>query len=57
MNLSVDIDEVEKAVHNPDFIQFLSNNTVDFAVAAFILDTLLKKIDEIKTTNEEEMSI
>lgn len=46
--MTVDLKEVKNFVESDKFIQFLLNNTTDFAVAAFILQTVLEKIDEIK---------
>ena len=48
------LDEVEATVTNDEFAQYLLSNTTDFAVAAFIMQTLLDAIDEAKEklTNE-----
>lgn len=46
--MSVDIEEVEKFITSDKFVQFLLNNTTDFAVAAFVLQTVMDKLDEIK---------
>ena len=44
-SMSVDLQEVKKLIASDNFVQFLLNNTTDFSVAAYILQTLH---DEIK---------
>ena len=48
MEMTVDIDNVENFVISDKFRNFLLSNTTDFGTAAFVLQTLLDKIDEIK---------
>lgn len=48
MEIEIDINDVERFVNNEDFHYYLVNNTTEFATAAFILQTLLDKVDEIK---------
>lgn len=48
MDIEVDINDVERFVNNPDFHYYLINNTTEFETAAFILQTLLDKVKEIK---------
>ena len=48
MEVSVDINEVENFILSDKFRDYLLNNTTDFGVAAFILQSLLDKIKEVK---------
>lgn len=48
MNIEIDIDNIEYFVKSDKFRDFLLSNTNDFGTAAFILQTLLEKIDELK---------
>ena len=48
MEVSVDIEDVEKFVLSDDFREYLLNNTTEFSTAAFILQTLLDAIDKVK---------
>lgn len=48
MEIEVDIREVRDFVENKKFHEFLIDNTSDFAIAAFILQTLLDKVKEIE---------
>jgi hypothetical protein len=48
MEIDVDIQNVEDFVLSDDFRDFLISNTTDFATAAFVLQILLDKIEEIK---------
>ena len=48
MEIEVDIKEVRKFIKSEKFSDFLLSNTTDFSTAAFILQTLLDKIDEIE---------
>ena len=50
--MTVNPDKVKAFVESDKFIQFLLNNTTDFSVAAFILQTVEDKIDEL--TSEEK---
>ena len=45
--MSVNLNEIKTFIESDKFIQFLLNNTTDFAVAAFVLQTLEDKIDEL----------
>lgn len=42
------LEEVEATVTNDKFAQYLLSNTTNFAAAAFIMQTLLDAIDEVK---------
>ncbi len=53
MEVSVDIKEVENFVLSDNFKDFLLNNTTDFGVAAFILQSLLEAINKIKENIKE----
>lgn len=44
--MTVDPKEVREFVESEKFIQFLLNNTTDFSVAAFILQTVLDRLPE-----------
>ena len=44
--MTVDVKEVREFVESEKFIQFLLNNTTDFSVAAFILQTVLDRLPE-----------
>ena len=46
--LSIDLDNVEKYITSDKFAQFLLNTTTDFWTAAFILQTLLDRVKELK---------
>ena len=53
LSFSMRIDEktikgFETLITSDKFTQFLLSNTTDFSVAALTLDTLLKKLDELK---------
>ena len=52
MEIMVHIDEVEAFVTSEKFTNFLVSNTTDIGTAGFILQTLLDKIDEIKSEEE-----
>jgi hypothetical protein len=52
MEVSVDINDVEKFITSDKFTEFLLNNTTDFATAAFVLQSLLEAVDVAK----EELS-
>ena len=51
MEVSVDIDEVEKFIISDDFREFLLDK-LDFGNAAFVLQTMIDKIDELKKETE-----
>lgn len=46
--VEVDINDVERFANNPDFHYYLVNNTTDFGTAAFILQTILDKVKEVR---------
>ena len=48
MDIEIDINEVDKFVHSADFHYYLVNNVDDFGTAAFILQVLLDKVEEVK---------
>lgn len=54
MTIDVNIKDVEQFITSEKFTNFLTSNTTDFGTAAFVLQTLLDKIEEIK--NEETNS-
>lgn len=54
MIMQVDLDDVKEFVESDKFTQFLLSNTTEFSTAAFILQTVLEKIDEIKNNEESE---
>lgn len=45
--MSVNLEEIKTFIESDKFIQFLLNNTTDFAVAAFVLQALEDKINEL----------
>ena len=51
MEMTVNPDEVREFVESPTFTQFLLNNTTDFSVAAFILQAVLDRLDEVELDN------
>lgn len=53
METTVDLNNVEQFITSDKFMQFLLNNTTEFGTAAFILDTLIRKIEELKNQEEE----
>lgn len=48
MTLEVDLEKVEQFVMSDKFRDFLLDNTTEFATAAFIFQTLLDKLNEVK---------
>ena len=52
MDMAIDIIDVKQFVKSDKFSQFLLSNTTDFTTAAFILQTLFEKIEEV----EKEMA-
>lgn len=52
MEIDVNLKEVEEFVTSDDFIQFILNNTTQFGTAAFILQTVTEKLDEIRRENK-----
>ena len=43
--LEVDLNKVKNFIESPEFATFLLDNTEDFAVAAYILQTLLDAVE------------
>ncbi len=52
--IEIDIRDVEEFVNNPDFHRYLVENTTDFSTAAFVLQTLLNAVKEIKAQSKDE---
>lgn len=52
MEVSVNIEDVENFILSDNFRNFLLENTTDFGTAAFILQTLLDTIDNVKKETE-----
>ena len=50
MNIELDINNVKEFVLSDEFRNFLMSKTTQFGTAAFVLQTLLEKIDEIEAT-------
>lgn len=48
MEIKCNLDNIKEYVNSDKFTSFLVNNTADIGTAAFILQVLLDKIDEIK---------
>ena len=48
MNINVDLKNVREFVTSDTFTSFLTSKTTDFGIAAFILQTVLDKLDDIK---------
>lgn len=42
------IKDIERVIESDKFAQFLLNNTTDFMAAAFILETLVNAVEEVK---------
>ena len=53
MEVSVDIKEVEEFITDEKFTNFLLENTADFGVAAFIMQSLLDAIENAKRKIKE----
>lgn len=56
-NVNVDLDNVKEFVESDKFIQFLLSNTTELSTAAFILQTVLERIDEIINGESDEHDI
>ena len=50
LSVDVDINNVKEFVLSDKFRNFLMSETTEFGTAAFVLQTLLEKIDEIGAT-------
>ena len=48
MDMIVNLEDVKEFVESQKFTQFLLSNTTEFSTAAFILQTLLDKVEELK---------
>ena len=48
LSVDVDINNVKEFVLSDKFRDFLMSETTEFGTAAFVLQTLLEKIDEIE---------
>lgn len=53
MEVSVDINEVENFITNEKFTKFLLENTTNFGVTAFIMQSLLDAVEEAKESMKE----
>lgn len=49
MEIEVDIKQVRNFIKSEKFSDFLLSNTTEFSTAAFILQVLLEKLDEIES--------
>lgn len=49
--MSVSLEEVREFIESDKFVQFLLNNTTDFGVAAFVLQSIDDKLKEYKNGN------
>lgn len=54
MTIDIDLNEIQEFVESGKFSDFLLNNTTDFSVAAFILQTLLEKIDDLRQWEKDQ---
>lgn len=52
MEIGVDLNDVKKFIESDKFTQFILNNTIDFGTAAFILQILFEKVEELENTEE-----
>ena len=52
METMVNLDNVEEFITSDKFANFILNNTTDFGTAAFILQVVLDKIDELRSEEE-----
>lgn len=52
MEINCNLNDIKKFVNSEKFANFLVNNTTGFGTAAFILQTLFEKIDEIEKGKE-----
>lgn len=48
MKCICDLNNIKEFVSSDKFANFLINNTTDFGTAAFVLQTLIEKIDELE---------
>ena len=52
MEIDINIEEIEAFITSEKFSNFLLSNTTEFGTCAFILQTLLDKIEEIKSEED-----
>ena len=52
--IEIDIDDIETFVNDPDFHRYLIENNTDFATAAFVLQTLLNAVKELRSQSQVE---
>ena len=50
--MEVDLQEVKKLITSDKFVQFLLNNTTDFSVAAYVLQTLQDSIEQHEVVDD-----
>ena len=48
MDMTVNLEDVREFIESQKFTQFLLSNTTEFSTAAFILQILLDKIEELE---------
>lgn len=53
ISMSVNLKDIRNFVESDTFANFLLENTSDFSIAAFILQTCLDRIDILEEFNEE----
>lgn len=53
MVISIDTENIKEFVYSDKFRDFLLSATTDFGTAAFILQTLIDKIDELERAEED----
>ena len=49
------IKDIERTITDDKFAAYLLSNTTDFAAAAWILETLLKGLDDLKEKFENDL--
>lgn len=50
MDAEINMNEIESLVYDGEFTDWLVNNTVNLSTAAFVLQTLIDKINELKNS-------
>ncbi len=50
MDMGLDMDEIKSLVFDGKLTDWLVNNTVNFSTAAFILQTLIDKVNELENS-------
>lgn len=53
MLVNVDVNNVKDFVYSDTFREFLLSNTTEFGTAAFVLQTLMDRIEEIEMAEED----